>query len=384
MSRSVLFLPQNDTHAETTALLARELAGLGVASTVLDLDHVFHQGTARYLNGMRVVQTPLLSERPFYRLSPWRQARVVAQARPLARGWLDGMDGVVAFNDGALQRVVLGIARARGLQTDLVLDGMITHVDAPPSMSAILRRGLQAIGRHADRVSADSYFPSEVGLYAVDRTHVAGEHSVDVLRSRGSRARALLASGLPRWPDCYFDFPTRAQHVLYLTGAFRWHGDRETARAQLLDVYALADACQASGLDLMIRVHPRDDSSQYVRCGGIVVDARSEPLSGAILRSDLCLSVISTGLLEAVMLGRPSRALVIHPRWSRYRRSFVADNMFDAIRSTDQLRVVLARLARAIDARDLQAQRDGLSRYVAATGSTAAGLIARAVASNQP
>ena len=132
--------------------LARELADLGVASTVLDMDHVFHQGTARYLNGMRVVQSPLLSERPFYRLSPWRQARVVAQARPLARGWLDGMDGVVAFNDGALQRVVLGIARARGLQTDLVLDGMITYVDAPPSMSAILRHGLQAIGRHADRV----------------------------------------------------------------------------------------------------------------------------------------------------------------------------------------------------------------------------------------
>ena len=59
------------------------------------------------------------------------------------------------------------------------------------------------------------------------------------------------------------------------------------------------------------------------------------------------------------MLGRPSRALVIHPRWSRYRRSFVADNMFDAIRSTDQLRACWPVSPGLLMSRDLQAQRLG-------------------------
>jgi hypothetical protein len=377
--RTVLFLPQNDSHAETAVLLDRELATRGLRSVALDMDGVYHQGTEPLLEGMTVLPSGLDSDRPFYRLPPLDQMRVVATARPRVARWLADVEAVVAFNDGALQRLVLTAARRRGIRTDLVLDGMVTYLDTPHSPGSFARGILRMPGRLLDRTSAGAFFPSEVGLAAVDRTHVAGEHSATVLRSRGSRALRVLASGLPRWPDEEWNTPTRVEKVLYLTGAFRWHNDQPSAVAQERDVAELAEVCREFGLGLTIRVHPRDDVERYVGIRATCIDHRTESMTATIRRSDLVLSIVSVGLIEAILLGKPSRVLAIHPRWSRYRRAFTADPLFGPIRDIEQLRAALIEMAAGIDAATLGRQRRGLAPYVAATGSEATQRIAAAI-----
>jgi hypothetical protein len=306
--------------------------------------------------------------------------RIVSAARPSVARWLADVDGVVAFNDGALQRLVLAGARRRGLQTDLVLDGMVTYLDIPRSVRSLVRRFLRMTGRLLQDTSAGAFFPSEVGLAPVDRTHTAGEHSASVLRSRGSRASRVLASGLPRWPDAEWNAPSRVTEVLYLTGSFRWHGDPETAIAQERDVADLAALCAELGLPLTIRVHPRDEIEHYAGIKAAFVDPRTESMTASIRRFDLILSIVSVGLIEAILLGKPSRVLAIHPRWSRYHRAFVADPLFGPIRDVEALRIALSEMAEGIDRTILDAQRRGLAPYVAATGSEATGRIGAALA----
>lgn len=379
MSRTVLFLPQNDSHAETAALLEPELAKRGLESVALDMDGVFHEGTASHLRGMTVLPSGLVSGRPFYRMSPLRQMQIVAAARPRVQQWLAGVDAVVAFNDGALQRLVLTAARRRGIPTDLVLVGMITYQDDPHSPRHLARRALRMTGRWLDRSSAGAFFPSEVGLAAVDRTHVAGEHSAEVLRSRGSRARRVLASGLPRWPEPEWSTPTRVETVLYLTGAFRWHDNQRGADAQERDLVELAAVCGELGLSLVVRVHPRDDAERYAGIRATFVDPRAESITATIRRSDLVLSIVSTGLIDAVILGKPSRVLATRANWSRYRRGFVADPLFGPLRDIEQLRATLVEMAAHVDRAALDRQRSGLAAYVAATGAEATQRIAAAI-----
>jgi hypothetical protein len=380
VNRTVLFLPQNDSHAETAVLLQRELARRGLGSITLDMDGVYHQSTEQILKGMTVRPSGLASDRPFYRLPPLEQMRIVASARLAIPRWLADVDNVVAFNDGALQRLVLTAARQRGINTDLVLDGMVTYLDEPPSVGSFARGILRMTGRWLDRTSAGAFFPSEVGLAAVDRTHVAGEHSAMVLRSRGSRALRVLASGLPRWPNAEWNAPARVEGVLYLTGSFRWHGDQRTAVAQERDLVELADVCAELGLPLTIRVHPRDEAERYAGIRATFVDPRAESLTATIRRSDLVLSIVSVGLIEAVLLGKPSRVLAIHPAWSKYRRAFIADPIFGPIREIDQLRAALIGMAAGVDLGTVDRQRRGLAPYVAATGSEATERIAAAIA----
>lgn len=381
MSRTVLFLPQNDSNAETAALLERELAKRGLESVTLDMDGVFHQGTASHLKGMTVLPSELASGRPFYRMSPLRQMQLVAAARPRVQEWLAGVDAVVAFNDGALQRLVLAEARRRGIPTDLVLDVMISYetADEPHSLRHLARKALRMIGRGLERTTAGASFPSELGLAAVDRMHVAGKHTAEVLRSRGSRAGRVLVSGLPRSPDAEWKAPTRVEKVLYLTGAFQWHDDPDTAAAQERDLAELAAVCGELDLPLTVRVHPRDEVERYAGIPATFVDARAESITATIRRSDLVLSIISTGLLEAIILGRPSRVLAIHPNWSRYRRAFIADPMFGPLRNIAQLRAALVEMAAHVDRAALDRQRSGLAAYVAATGHEACRRIAASI-----
>jgi hypothetical protein len=345
------------------------------------MDGVFHQGTASHLNGMTVLPSGLASDRVFYLMPPLRQMRVVAAARPRVPQWLAGVDAVVAFNDGALQRLVLTEARRRGIPTDLVLDVITGYetADEPHSPRHLARKTLRMIGRSLDRTTAGAFFPSEVGLAAVDRMHVAGKHMAEVLRSRGSRARRVLASGLPRSPDAEWNAPTRVEKVLYLTGAFRWHDDQDTAAAQERDLAELAAVCGELDLPLTVRVHPRDEVERYAGIRATFVDARAESITATIRRSDLVLSIISTGLLEAVILGKPSRVLAIHPNWRRYRRTFAADPMFRPLRDIEQLRAALVEMAAQVDGAALDRQRSGLAAYVAATGHEACKRIAASI-----
>ena len=111
----------------------------------------------------------------------------------------------------------------------------------------------------------------------------------------------------------------------------------------------LAQVCRELGLAL-------DDPGPSARRAravyghrAVIVDPSVESITTTIRQTDLVVSIVSTGLIEAVVLGKPSRVLAIHPRWSRYRRAFVADPLFGPIHDVEQLRAALADMAAGVD-----------------------------------
>jgi hypothetical protein len=368
----LLALPQNETHTANLDMLVPALEDHGIAVCVLDLKGIFHQRTQSVLRvKCNSKSLDLSTATPFYRMPPWEQMRVVfAARRPLADA-LEGMDAVMVFNDGAIQRLALAEARHRQLLTTMLLDGIISEY-GERTFSAFPRLILRRVGLLFGGSWLSALLPSEVGMSPVETLFVIGQHSADVLRKRGTRARRIVVSGLPRWSDgVAVRRPMKVRKLLYLTGAFNWHGNRRAASAQIADVQTLRDHCQRLGLELKIRVHPRDDVAPYVGYG-TVSSSEMEPLANAIDDSDMVVSMVSTGLLEAVSAGRLARCICINGTWRPLRRSFAADPIFSAVRSERQLGEMLAIYKSGVSPLLYEEQRKRLPHYVRAGGAEAA------------
>lgn len=253
----------------------------------------------------------------------------------------------------------------------MVLDGMISDYRAGAPLDS-LGLFVSGIGRALSGSIANAFLPSQVGMSPVGTLFVIGEHSAAVLRNQGTKAREIVASGLPRWPDVPLDRsrPQAVAKVLYLTGAFDWHGDKASGSAQVRDVTLLADECRQVGLDLSIRVHPRDIASRYAGAGKLIL-AEDESAYESILKNDLVVSIVSTGLLEAITLGRAARVLCMEPNWSRFSRSFAADPIFEPIREVQALRLALSSYRYRLPAELYDSQRSGAKQFVAAGGTDA-------------
>jgi hypothetical protein len=378
--RELLVLPQNETHVESLQALLPAFAARGIAVRVLDLRRIYHQDLELESLGVPVASLDLASRKPFYRSRAPRRAGVVLRAWRRVEAAVDPTDGVLAFNDGAIQRIALRRARNRHGATFVLLDGMISDY-RNASKSGSVRGLLQRTGRLLGNTPAAALLPSEVGMAPVDLIFVIGEHSADVLRRRGTRALRIVASGLPRWTDGSYrtPYPSKVRRVLYLTGAFAWHADPETGRAQLADVAVLAQVCRRLGMDLSIRVHPRDDPQPYEGIAPLIAPA-SESLAASITASDEVISLVSTGLLEAISLGRLARVLCIAPDWRRFESSFAADPILMLVTSQHGLESALAADAREVDTHVETRQLQGLKRFVAADGPEAVERIADTIA----
>jgi hypothetical protein len=377
----LLAMPQNETHVESLRQLIPALSVRGVTIRLLDLRRVYDQEIDLESLEAEIV-TPRVADRTaFYRSGPLERAKIVLHMWRPVEAAVDETGGVFAFNDGAIQRVALRRARQRGGATFLLLDGMISEY-REASKSDSFRVLLQRMGRLLGGTPAAAFLPSEVGMAPVDVIFVIGEHSASVLRRRGARAKDIIPSGLPRWTDrgARQSFPSNVRRILYLTGAFAWHADAATGVAQVSDVGILWAVCRRLGIQLAVRVHPRDDPAPYDGIGELI-DPASEPLAASISWSDEVVSLVSTGMLEAISLGRPARVLCITPAWHRFEKSFAADPMFMRVQTEEQLESALvadaSHLVPEIEAR----QQDGLSRYVAAEGPAAVERIVDVVAS---
>jgi hypothetical protein len=371
VKRRIAFLPQNDTHVPTLRSLADALASRGCEVVVVDLDGVFHQGLELGRLDRHLVRVPLTTDLPFYRLSAPRQVATVLEARrPLARA-LRGATDIVAFNDGALQRLAFDIARRRGARTFLALDGMISDYGPPAGRFGALRRHATRVTTALGGTPLGPLLPSEIGMYPVDELFTIGPHSAEVLARQGSRARRILPVGLPRWNDGRLPPAPRVRSLLYLTGAFAWHNDPVTGRAQVDDAALLARVCNAVGVELVVRLHPRDDPEPYRASRVPFVSARSERIELAFERADLVTSMVSTGMLEAISMGRLARTIMIHANPSRFARSFALDPLLGPLTTEEALRHAIEGLSRSIPEAATQVQREGLSRFVAAGGQTA-------------
>lgn len=378
MTRTLVALPQNETHVESLAALERELQQRGVPVSAIDLSGVFHQQLGLDALSGEVFRPPIATNESFYRLHPAAQIRTVMTAVGALRPYLEMACAVLAFNDGAIQRVMLRAARTKGIPTFLLLDGMISSYGG--SGKGAWRRILSWLNRRLGSHAAMSFLPTEIGMTDVDVLLVIGPHSAAVLRGKGARAGQIVATGLPRWPQqSEAQRPERARRVLYLTGAFAWHGYREAGRYQLSEVRTVANVCHRLGLDFTIRVHPRDDLGKY-KTMGRTIPSSQEPLWQSLRDADVVLSYVSTGLLEAITLRRLARVVAIHMPWDFLAPSFAADPMFEAIRTEEALQASLRLLADHIPESAYAAQEAGFGRYVAGDGQAAARAVADRIA----
>jgi hypothetical protein len=375
--RTVLVLPQNRQNVETVNALAPALRAHGLVERALLLDGLFQQGigASDLSPDIETHELELRSAAPFYRLDPIRQIRVISRVRrPLQRAI--GRPGLVlAFNDGAIQR--LAFRSLPTTPTVLLIDGMLSDYAAPAGIGNRLRQLLKVVGGAARSTPLGIVLPSEVGLSAVDCVCVIGEHSGDMLRRRGARAKRIIATGLPRWPeDQARPDPAAAQRLLYLSGAFAWHQRRVSAEAQVEDVQVLADVCRELDLELTVRVHPRDDWRPWEDLGVKLVTGADRSIAEDVAAADVVCSMVSTGLLEAISLGAVALPIVIHDDFRTYASSFVSDPGLAVARSRSELRSRLAAWKIAIPAADLARQRQTLATYFAAGGDEAARRVA--------
>ena len=92
------------------------------------------------------------------------------------------------------------------------------------------------------------------------------------------------------------------ERLLYLTGSFSWHRSSKDAyqKEALLE---LADLVQYLGppYRLMVKVHPRENLEDYAWLTGYeCVDIVMGKIDEAIEQAYIVISIVSTGLLEAI------------------------------------------------------------------------------------
>lgn len=376
-NRTVLLLPQSQQNIETTNALVPAFAAAGFSTQVLLLDGIFKQGikAADVDPAAAVQEIDTEASAPFYRLDPLRQIEVIRRARGPLRRAIRRPAAILAFNDGAIQR--LAFRSAPGVPSVLLIDGMLSDYGPPTGLTSQVRGLLKLLGRATSSTPLGVALPSDVGLSAVDSVCVIGQHSVDVLRRRGARAARLVATGLPRWPvGSSRPDPTAARRILYLSGAFAWHQRRASAEAQLKDVRLLARTCRELGIDLTVRVHPRDDRGPWEALGVRLVAGVGRSLAEDVATNDVVCSMASTGLLEAISLGSVAMPLVVNEPFTTYASSFVADPCFAAVRDPGQLHDRLAGWRERIPGSVVAEQRRAVLRYVAAGGPEAAWRVA--------
>jgi hypothetical protein len=379
--KEVLLLPQNDQHLETARILIPRLRAAGIAPRMLLMDGLFHQGldAADLRDTLRVDELAVRLPRPFYRLDPLRQVVAVIRAVSPMRRAIGRPAVIVIFNDGAMQRLAIRLARSAKIA--MLIDGIVSDYATPRGTAHRVRAGLRRIGSRVRSSAIGIVLPSDVGLSPADAVYVLGDHTAMVLAQMGARASRVVATGLPRWPHAAAGpRPSAARRVLYLTAAFAWHAQHAADAAQIRDAATIGSVCRDLGLELVVRVHPRDDPGRWRADGHTVVTSVDESMAESIERADVVLAMVSTGLLEAISLGRIARPVIIADSFDRYARSFVADPMLGAIRSIEGLRDALRGYRDGITADEYAGQESALSPYVAASGDEAATRIVSAIA----
>jgi hypothetical protein len=330
---SVLLTVANANQAANAAPVAARLLEHGVASHVLVLDPVYHQGAAQVMARSAVAGRVTVAEAParglavpFAALPMGKRLRAVREHAAEMLAAAGDHDGVVVGMDGAFERIVLRRYRGRRRFTAILWDALIKW---QPRLLAIGRArgtaelawqlrawghfaGRRTLLRAAARVGLDAYVPGLAGHTPVDVIFTAGRFVTEAFRSQGVTSR-IETTGIPRFAELAAleraAPPSHPRTVVYLTGSFFWHDETTLDRAQQRDLDTLAAGLPEHGWELRIRVHPREELARYERFRGrpgVELSTPADlPLWTELARAGAVITAMSTAGLEALALGRP-------------------------------------------------------------------------------
>jgi hypothetical protein len=304
-----LFLVQNDTHAKNFNLLAKELVSKGEAVSILLLDKITLEETAHFFSEdlKKLINYTEKSETPFYRSTMLRRIVVCFGARAWAKKNIGLYDHVVIGNDGALQKIIIRAARNRNCncRVTMMLDGLLTR---EAGVRGKIKRYTQ---RLAGLLGIDDLVPSTVGLSRyIDDITVMHTSVAEVLAFHGVERDLIKVSTLPRH-ELVRNAAKRSTdarlHVLFLGGAYLWHGEKEGHQRQVSDFERFIEfSNESSNVVCRLRMHPRDDIDEYHRLNlnAVEVSGKHVALESDLEWADVVVASRSSGLFDAVLAGR--------------------------------------------------------------------------------
>lgn len=387
--KTVLFAPAILEDLENLLPVARALERLShgaVGAEFVCLDAIYHQNVEKALIAADVahfVLRPRAAAPVFLlHLPMWRRlAYSLLNHRALSR-LARGYDAFVCGAGGVSERIMAAAAWRAGkptfeLQGTLYFRSRITNPGN--SLLLALHRAAPALG---------FLLPGAIiGVTAVMRhLFVMGEHAAATMRTAGVRSE-IHAFGIPRYAPLFHPLPAlsderrRTRTVLFLPGAFRWHGYGDLDRFQLATLRELAEVVRALGDDyrVVVKLHPRDYPEDYepLRASGLV-ELRAGKLIDSLPDAFLVVGMVSTSLLEAARAGRLTASFMsAEPQGDELWRLTREFPFMPHFRSTAELREYLVRiLAPGEQAAEVERQRRGIDAFIAPTTPQAADRIA--------
>lgn len=238
--------------------------------------------------------------------------RAAREATPQIKRLVEDAAAVVCGQTGIVERAFAAFANEQDKPTAVFQPGFLASRE--PSARRRVRRFATGFGARALSAMGRREFANRGGgkpFVGFTSVFAMGEESRDELARMGASDDAIVVSGLPRLAPAFelgADSPTRASApvVLYLTGAWRWHGDLAGEQVDRDHLRSLCSAAEAWS-QLRVRVHPRDDSTAYEWCLGyenVELTDSGRELYREVGDAAIVVARSSTAVLEGVVGGR--------------------------------------------------------------------------------
>lgn len=313
--KRLVFLAANQQEAETLLPICqaiRHKSQLGAEFCLLDgffkqdvngfLEH--HAETGPSVNPKRVLS------KPFYLLPAVQRAIVVLENADKIRALSENYCGVLCGSDGAIQRIFIRKIQSRSGKAYLVNYGLLFD-EHDSFLTRFTRKAMLSVG-------LGHLFYSHVGQGGCDLIFVMGRCAKEVIVRRGISADRVIETGSPRFSPLFRGKETSKQSplhishpvsVLYLGAAYDWHRKQQSNEQQMNNLILL-DRLAASypgTIRVSLRMHPRSserEKGRLCRLQHIQVLPADRPLQDELIDHDLVIAEISTGLVEAIALGK--------------------------------------------------------------------------------
>lgn len=312
----VCFVAQNETHAESFVHVVESLLSYGVHEESVEciaLDNVTGLAVEQIIPSRFRKEIPVKYAVEFYRRNSVIRAVWLLINRHAIRRAMKDVSLLVFGNDGAIQRLMAQAVRANGGVVLLVIDGLIQ----PWPTSGVRRWGARAkrmLFTLAERLGASAFVPSHVGHSSVDHIYVMDGSVEKALRGQGvltpiSVVRLPRLKAVEIGSEAAEDFGGGSYNLLYVTGAYAWHGLRLEERMQIADVQAFLDfARQHDECSFRVRIHPREKMDGY-SClnlpANVTLTCSELPPLQDLQWATCVVTARSTMAFEAKMMGKP-------------------------------------------------------------------------------
>lgn len=344
-NRRILAVVENPLEVETLGPVAESLAQKSAGSVQMEFiaqDPLLNQGAEEAVRrrGLEVadIRVPVDLPASLFELDKLKQAVVLRRVSRALRPCVNQYCAVVCGIDSVMARMLVDAANQKGKPTYQVLPSLYLGENASE-----WRRAFKFVFRYvAGSLLSVPFLKLHQGKSrsGFNRIFVMGERTRESLVEEGVPAKRIEASGVPRFTglfntgeaDPMTDVPRSEEpRLLFVLGAYRWHGMAEEGRLQEQQLSELVE--EATGRNrphtILVRLHPRGEEppkwlADYSRVR--FLDPARTDIIDNILQADVVVSHRSTALYEAVLAGRPVVRLEF-PDHNRHRKPMMEDNL---------------------------------------------------------